>query len=176
MFNVYIGIGSNLGNKIENCLNALKAISEFTAIKMVSSFYETDPVGREDQPKFINAVARVKTTLSHHKLLDSLKTVERQMGRKNGRRWVPRIIDLDVLFYENLVMESEKLTIPHKELHKRKFVLKPLCEIEPDLEHPVLRQTVSKMLTNLKDNKKVKKINQLYTELYHSNPEGKLKT
>ncbi len=168
MFNVYIGIGSNLGNRIENCLNALKAISEFTTINTVSSFYETEPVGSEGQPRFINAVAKVKTTLSHHKLLDSLKTTERHMGRRSSRRWAPRIIDLDVLFYENLVMETKKLTIPHKELHKRKFVLKPLCEIEPDLEHPVLRQTVSRLLTNLKDNKEVKKIKRSYTELYRS--------
>lgn len=162
MFSAYIGIGSNLGNRIDNCLNALKAISEFSTIKTVSSFYETEPVGRENQPKFINAVAKVSTSLSHHKLLDSLKSIEREMGRKAGRKWSPRTIDLDVLFYENLVIESDDLTIPHKELHKRKFVLKPLCEIESDLEHPVLKQTVGNLLINLNDGKEVKSIGRLY--------------
>lgn len=162
MFSAYIGIGSNLGDRIDNCLNALKAILEFSTINTVSSFYETEPVGRENQPKFINAVAKVSTSLSHHELLDSLKSIEREMGRKAGSKWSPRTIDLDVLFYENLVIESEDLTIPHKELHKRKFVLKPLCEIESDLEHPVLKQTVGSLLTDLNDGKEVKSIGRLY--------------
>ncbi len=156
MFSVFIGIGSNLENRTENCLKALRSISEFSTIKTVSSFYETKPVGRENQPDFINAVAKVSTQLSSDDLLTSLKAVEKQMGRKDGKRWEPRIIDLDILFYENFVIESLELTIPHKELHRRRFVLEPLCEIAPYFEHPILKQTVSKLLKNLEDGKEVK--------------------
>ena len=163
MFNVFIGVGSNLGNRTENCLKALESVSDFTVIKAVSSFYETEPVGNEDQPKFINAVAKVSTLLSPLYLLNSLKTIENQMGRERTQRWGPRIIDLDILFYEDFVLESQELTVPHKHLHERKFVLEPLCEIEPWLEHPVLKQTVSKLLKNLDDTRKVNKVGNFYT-------------
>ena len=163
MFNVFISIGSNLGNRTENCLAALESMSNFTIIKNVSSFYETEPVGNEDQHKFINVVAKVSTLLSHFKLLNSLKTIEKKMGREGGEKWGPRIIDLDILFYENFVLESQELTIPHKYLHRRRFVLEPLCEIEPWFEHPVLKQTVSKLLKNLNDKREVKMIGKFYT-------------
>ncbi|MGI9534962.1 MAG: 2-amino-4-hydroxy-6-hydroxymethyldihydropteridine diphosphokinase [Thermodesulfobacteriota bacterium] len=162
MFNVFIGIGSNLGNRTENCIAALESISAFTIIKTVSSFYETEPVGNEDQPKFINAVAKVNTLLSPLTLLNSLKTIENQMGRERSERWGPRTIDLDILFYEDFVLESQELTIPHKHLHKRKFVLEPICEIEPWLEHPVSKQSVSRLLKNLEDERGVNKIGNFY--------------
>ena len=146
MFNAYIGIGSNLGNRTENCIAALEEISNFTIIKSVSSFYETEPLGVEDQPEFINAVAKVSTLLSPLNLLNSLKEVEKQLGRDRTERWGPRVIDLDLLIYEDFVLESQELTIPHKELHKRRFVLEPLSEIEPWLEHPVLKKTMSTIL------------------------------
>lgn len=163
MFNVFIGIGSNLGNRTENCLAALEAISNFTIIKTVSSFYETEPVGNEDQPMFINAVAKVNTLLSPLTLLNSLKSIENQMGRERTERWGPRTIDLDLLFYEDFVLESQELTLPHKHLHKRKFVLEPICEIEPWLEHPVLKQSVSTLLKNLEDGREVNKVGNFYT-------------
>ena len=163
MFNAFIGVGSNLGNRTENCLKALESISNFTEIKAVSSFYETEPVGNEDQPKFINAVAKVSTLLSPLFLLNSLKSIENQMGRERSERWGPRIIDLDILFYEDFVLKSQELTVPHKHLHKRKFVLEPLCEIEPWLEHPILKQTVSKLLKNIDDKREVKKVGNFYT-------------
>lgn len=163
MFNVFIGIGSNLGNRTENCLTALESISNFSIIEAASSFYETEPVGNEDQPKFINVVIKVKTLLSHLELLNSLKTTEKQMGRKRSEKWGPRIVDLDILFYENLVLQSQELTIPHKHLHRRGFVLEPLCEIEPWFEHPVLKQTVSTLLKNLNDKREVKMVGKFYT-------------
>ena len=163
MFNAFIGIGSNIGNRTENCLEAIELVSNFTVIKSVSSFYETEPVGNEDQPKFINAVAKVSTLLSPLNLLNSLKSIENQMGRERAERWGPRTIDLDILFYEDFILESQELTIPHKHLHRRRFVLEPLCEIEPRLEHPVLKQTVSKLLKNLDDTRKVTMVGNFYT-------------
>lgn len=163
MFNAYIGIGSNLGNRTENCIAALDAISNFIVIESVSSFYETDPKGVEDQPKFINAVAKVSTLLSPLNLLNSLKEVERQLGREKKERWGPRVIDLDLLLYEDFILDSQELTLPHKELHRRRFVLEPLCEIEPWLEHPVLKQTVSTILKNLEDEKAVTLVGNFYT-------------
>ena len=163
MFNAYIGIGSNLGNRTENCIAALDAISNFIVIESVSSFYETDPKGVEDQPKFINAVAKVSTLLSPLNLLNSLKEVERQLGREKKERWGPRVIDLDLLLYEDFILDSQELTLPHKELHRRRFVLEPLYEIEPWLEHPVLKQTVSTILKNLEDEKEVTLVGNFYT-------------
>ena len=163
MFNVFIGIGSNLGKRTENCLAALESLSNFTIIKSVSSFYETQPVGNEDQPEFINAVAKVSTLLSPLNLLISLKGIENQMGRERTERWGPRTIDLDILLYEDFVLESQELTIPHKHLHKRRFVLEPLCEIEPWVEHPVLKQTASMLLKALEDEREVKMVGNFYT-------------
>ena len=163
MFNAYIGIGSNLGNRTENCIAALEEISNFTIIKSVSSFYETEPLGVEDQPEFINAVAKVSTLLSPLNLLNSLKEVEKQLGRDRTERWGPRVIDLDLLIYEDFVLESQELTIPHKELHKRRFVLEPLSEIEPWLEHPVLKKTMSTILKELEDKRSVTLVGNFYT-------------
>ena len=162
MFNVFIGLGSNLGNRTENCLKAIELLSDFTIIKSVSSFYETDPVGNEDQPKFINAVAKVSTLLSPLNLLTSLKTIEKQLGREKNERWGPRTIDLDILIYEDFVLESQELTIPHKELLNRRFVLEPLCEIEPWLEHPVEKKTLSTILKGLEDDGSVVAVGRFY--------------
>lgn len=163
MFIVFIGLGSNVGNRTQNCLNALELISNFTVIKAVSSFYETHPVGKEDQPSFINAVAKVSTLLSPLNLLNSLKLVERQMGREKKEKWGPRLIDLDILFYEDFVLDYQELTLPHPELHTRRFVLEPLCEIEPWLEHPILGNTVEALLGKLKDDRRVVRVGQFYT-------------
>lgn len=167
MFNAFICIGSNLGKRTENCLAAIELISNFTVIKSVSSFYETEPVGIEDQPKFINAVAKVSTLLSPLNLLKSLKSVELQLGRERNERMGPRTIDLDILTYEDFVLESQELTIPHKELHIRRFALEPLCEIEPWLEHPVIKKTMSIILKELEDEREV----VLVGNFYENNPQ-----
>lgn len=162
MFNVFIGLGSNLGNRTENCLTAIERLSDFTIIKSVSSFYETQPVGNEDQPKFINGVAKVNTLLSPLNLLNSLKGLENQLGRERNQRWGPRTIDLDILIYEDFIIDSQELTIPHKELINRRFMLEPLCEIEPWLEHPVLKKTMSTILKELNDDREVVIVGNLY--------------
>ena len=148
---VHISIGSNLGNRQENCLKALDLLSaRGIIITKQSSLYETEPWGVENQPKFINMAAEVATELGPLKLLETLKSVEEEMGRKESFRWGPRVIDLDVLFYDDLVMDSPDLKIPHPLLHERAFVLRPLAEIAPDKIHPILKKTVRELLSEIK--------------------------
>ena len=108
-----------------------------------SLFYETEPVGFKDQGWFINGAIKIETTLSPHSLLAALKDIEKKLGRcRQPVRFGPRVIDLDIIFYDKLVLNTPELEIPHPRMHQRRFVLKPICDIEPDLHHPRLRQTV----------------------------------
>jgi len=148
---VYIGIGSNLGNREENCLKALRLISEKTGkVKKQSSMYETLPWGVKDQPKFINMAAEIETELGPSEFLIVLKKIEKETGRKETTRWGPRTIDLDILYYDDLVLETPELSIPHPFLHEREFALRPLAEIAPDKIHPVLLKTVRELLSLVK--------------------------
>lgn len=150
MLTVYIGIGSNLGDREENCLRAVKLLSEDgLIIRKQSSLYETEPWGLKDQPGFINMAIEAETGLEPLKLLELLKNIEKQMGRNESVRWGPRVIDLDILFYNALVMDTPEFRIPHPLMHERDFVLRPLAEIAPEKEHPVLKKTVREMLSGL---------------------------
>ncbi|MCL4476074.1 MAG: 2-amino-4-hydroxy-6-hydroxymethyldihydropteridine diphosphokinase [Nitrospirae bacterium] len=145
---VHIGIGSNLGNRGENCLKALDLLSaRGVIIRKRSSLHETEPWGVLDQPKFINMAAEGETALGPLKLLEVLKDIEAEAGRKESYRWGPRVIDLDILFYDDMVMDSPELKIPHPLMHEREFVLRPLAEIAPDKIHPVLKKTVKELLS-----------------------------
>jgi len=147
---VYIGIGSNLGNREKNCLDALKILEKKgIVVKKKSSLYETAPWGVTDQPRFMNMVVEVETELEPHKLLRTLKDIERQVGRGETFKWGPRIIDLDILLFNDLFLRNDILQIPHPLMHKREFVLKPLCEIASDKIHPLLKVRIRDLLEKL---------------------------
>lgn len=151
MEDVFLGIGSNLGDREENLAQARDSIESFAQIEAVSPVYETDAWGYEEQPAFLNQVIHIKISLSPQALLRRIKRIEKDLGRKKSFRWGPRLIDIDILFFADYIIESASLTIPHKELHKRAFVLVPLADIAPDFVHPVFNQTVSALRDTLAD-------------------------
>lgn len=142
---VFIGLGSNLGNRLEHLKSALEYIAGTgkVTLQAVSPIYETEPMGPEDQNRYLNAVMKAVTGLTPETLFDRLKHIEKKIGRKERKRWSSREIDLDILFYGDLIMETEMLTIPHPGITERDFVLKPLCDIAPDFIHPALKKKIS---------------------------------
>ncbi len=154
MTTVYLGLGSNLGDRrrnLEAALDALRAHPQIT-VSAVSSFLETDPVGGPPgQGKFLNAAAKIETDLSPEALLEELKRVERAIGRKPGSRWGPREIDLDILLCGDTILETGTLVIPHPRMRERRFVLEPLAEIAPTARDPATGRTVRELLASLKD-------------------------
>ena len=158
----YLSIGSNVDNRIKNCLTALEEISEFLNIKKVSSFYETEPYGVGDQDDFVNCAVMTETQQSPLHLLEYLQEIEKKMGRLTKRDKAPRVIDLDIIFYDDLILNSGELIIPHKQAHLRRFVLEPISEISPGFIHPVFKKTVSKLSKELKDSLRVEKIGKFY--------------
>ena len=149
----YIGIGSNVGDPLENCRQAIHLLANQEAVTLSrsSSFYETPPFGNIDQDNFVNAVARISTSLSPQNLLAVLLKLEVGMGRVRKEKWGPRIIDLDILFFDALVLKEEGLEIPHPGIAERQFVLEPLNEIAPGFIHPVLRKTAASLLADHPD-------------------------
>jgi 2-amino-4-hydroxy-6-hydroxymethyldihydropteridine diphosphokinase len=160
MARVFIGLGSNLGDKVLNCKKALNAISDFANIVSVSSVYKTEPVGNEDQPDFINCAAEIETVLPPLELLERLHSVEDKLERLRGEKWGPRTIDIDIIFYDDLIIDTDELTIPHLSAHTRRFVMEPICEIDPWLVHPGFRVHVYELLNDLEDTKRVVKIGE----------------
>ncbi|MCM8798482.1 MAG: 2-amino-4-hydroxy-6-hydroxymethyldihydropteridine diphosphokinase [Candidatus Omnitrophica bacterium] len=149
----YIGIGSNLGNRRENIKRVIEILKKDKKVKLLkkSKIYETDPIG-PPQRKFLNGVFKIKTEYSPFELLQKMKEIEALLGRKKTLRWGPRTIDLDILFYDKLILRTKDLTIPHPEIPKRIFVLKPLSEISPFLKHPLLKKTVRRLLKEYETN------------------------
>ncbi len=146
---VFIGIGSNLGDRIRNCKKALMLLEEGGVIIRRSSLYETEPWGRREQGLFINCVAQMETGLGPWELLEFLQGIESKMGRDDSGMWGPRIIDLDILLYDDRIIPDESLTIPHPHLHRREFALAPLSEIAPDIIHPALKRSIADILSGL---------------------------
>lgn len=144
---VYIGLGANLGERRKAIRRALDAIDDLpdTDVVAVSDLYETAARFVEDQPDFINACAHLRTALEPRDLLDRLLAIERDMGRVRGARRGPRVIDLDILLYGHRVIDEQGLTVPHPDMHNRRFVLEPLAELAPEAVHPVLGVKVAEI-------------------------------
>ena len=147
---VYISIGANLGDRKASCLSSIEILKKKgIVIRKISSLYETEPWGVENQPKFLNMAIEIETGLTPENLLVLLKNIEKEIGREQTHKWGPRTIDLDILLYNDLIMYGENLKIPHPYMHERDFVLRPLLEIAPDIKHPVLQVTVRELLQTL---------------------------
>ncbi len=148
MVDVYVGIGSNLGDRYGNCAEAVRKISEMRGVDAVaaSSFYETDPVGGPSQGPYVNGVLRVRTDTEPAEFLRGLKAIEREMGRPDvSERNSPRTIDLDILLYGDIAVHTDELVIPHPRMHQRYFVLKGLSEISPRIVHPGTGKTAEEL-------------------------------
>ena len=142
---VYLGLGSNLADRQQMLAQALSQLSQKVAVETVSSLYETQPQYNIDQPMFLNAVCRISTSLRPHQLLILVKGIENKLGRLPDSHNKPRPVDIDILLYDNLVIQSQTLTIPHPLMMERAFVIIPLAEIAPDLVHPVIGLPISQL-------------------------------
>ncbi len=163
----YIGIGSNEGNKITNIKSAIDLIEEIADcnIEKISSVYETLPFGDIEQDNFFNAVIKISTKLNPQELFIELKKIEQRLGRIIREKWGPREIDLDVLLFNDLIFSDEIITLPHKGIIYRDFVLVPLIEIEPELIHPVFNKKIVDFVLDLKTKNIVNKLSEpLFTE------------
>jgi 2-amino-4-hydroxy-6-hydroxymethyldihydropteridine diphosphokinase len=156
----YIGIGSNREDTVSNCLKSIELISalEHVKISRMSSLYRTEPVGVQNQAWFINGVLEIETKQKSSILLGMLQNIENAMGRMRKKRWGPRIIDLDILFYGQEIIREENLSIPHPELHTRRFVLVPMNEIAPYVIHPSFGISMKGLLDRLQDTSAVELI------------------
>lgn len=156
MAEVFLGLGSNVGDRGANLQSALVDLERWEVrILHASSIYETEPFGKKDQSDFYNMVVRVQTDRSPQDLLMALHAIERSLGRDYREKWGPRTIDIDILFYGETVLDDPELILPHPQLIGRKFVLIPLQEIAPGFVHPVLQKTVEQLLKECSDEGKV---------------------
>lgn len=147
MKKAYLSLGSNLGDRAENLAEALRLLRHpRVEVTRVSAVYETEPVDVEGQPWFLNQVVEIETSLFPMMLLKHIQAIEREMGRRRTVAKGPRLIDIDILLYAQFIVDTPRLTIPHKELHKRRFVLEPLCELIPEARHPATRKTFRELL------------------------------
>ena len=156
-YSVFIGLGSNVGDRFKFLVAAAQAIKNLPEVKYVwsSSVYETDPWGKPDQARFLNAVVEVETALAPRDLLQKVKEIEGRLGRTSSDRWGPREIDCDILLYDGLVHKDEVVQVPHADLEQRRFALVPLREIAPELVHPVSGMTIEELAASCSDRGKV---------------------
>ena len=149
-----------MGDKFANLKKAIEELEKMQGTKVLklSSLYKTEPVGGAEQDWFVNAAAEIETSLTPRELLNKLLYIEKNLGRVRDVKWGPRVIDLDILLYDDLVMDEEGLSIPHPYLHKRGFVLVPLAEIAPKVIHPKLKKSMSELMRGIHDNKNIEKI------------------
>lgn len=149
---VYISLGSNLGDRLENCRQGMAALDDSGAgrVESISRYYFTEPMEYKDQPWFVNAAAKIRTRLDAPAFLAVLKSLEAASGRKDtGVRFGPRSLDFDIIFFDDRVIDSPGLIVPHPRMQHREFVLRPLCDLAPDLVHPVLKKTIRELFDDL---------------------------
>lgn len=153
MKTVYLGLGTNLGERISYIENAIRSIKEIrnTEFEKASRVYETEPWGVTSENSYLNCAVKIRTGLKAEELLTEIKQLEKKLGRTENIRWSDREIDIDILFYGNEIIRNETVIIPHSFIEKRKFVLVPLKEIAPDFIHPELNKSVSDLLKDTKD-------------------------
>jgi 2-amino-4-hydroxy-6-hydroxymethyldihydropteridine diphosphokinase len=156
--NIFLGLGSNIDDRVKHLYTATSLIGSCADIKIVqsSSIYETEPWGIRNQNSFLNQVLKIQSSLSAPDLLAFVKDVEIKTGRMERVKWHEREIDIDVLFYDNVIISTEKYKVPHGEIQNRKFVLIPMCEIAADFLHPVLNKSMKQLLAETKDISEVK--------------------
>ena len=160
MVRVVISIGSNMDERTENCrkaIDAVAAIGDVTLLKE-SSFYETIPWGKTNQPDFMNCAVLVETEVAPLNLLEKFKEIEFNIGRNHGERWGPRLIDIDLILYGDVVMENEILTLPHRHAHERAFVMIPAAEIAPEMIHPLFQKSVAEIAGSLTGKGEVRRV------------------
>jgi 2-amino-4-hydroxy-6-hydroxymethyldihydropteridine diphosphokinase len=161
MRTAHLLIGGNLGNRKENLSKAVSLINEQCgALTRSSSIYETEAWGNTDQPSFLNQALEISTSLNARQLMRKVLQIEEEMGRVRKEKLGPRIIDIDILLFENEIHDLRFLKIPHPEMQNRRFVLVPLAEINSTLQHPVLKKTIAELLEECPDNLEVKKITE----------------
>ena len=161
MCGIYLLLGSNLGDKQTNIKKALRAIEISSKVKKISNLYETEPWGKTDQPPFLNLVIEICTSLQPTDLLRELLQIEKSLGRVRKEKWGERVIDIDILYYQQLRLATSQLVIPHPGIAHRKFTLIPLVELDPDLMNPITKKTNLEMLNNLEDESSVIKLSKL---------------
>lgn len=176
---VYIGFGSNLGDRLDFCDRAMTLLSLLpaTQVTAVSSLYETEPINDAGDPGsgwFLNGVVQLETEVNPQSLLEVCCEVERALGRNQKRRDGPRTLDLDILFYGTRIINDPGLVIPHPRLHLRRFVLTPMVELDPDWHHPVLQRTVKDILEQLSDHAQVRRLALAPNSWYGSRPTCKM--
>lgn len=155
---MYLSLGSNVGDRAGNLRAAIDALAADMQVTAISSLYETDPVGVLDQPSFYNLALAVQTDLAPEALLGRLKRIERAVGRRPTFRWGPRVIDIDIVLYGDVVLETPDLVIPHREMANRAFVLVPLTEVAPHVMHPVLRMEIGELRDRVAGSESVRRI------------------
>jgi 2-amino-4-hydroxy-6-hydroxymethyldihydropteridine diphosphokinase len=154
----YLSLGSNVGERQENLERAIAHLAAWGEVVAVSSFYETEPVERTDQPWFVNCVVALETELMPKQLLAKLLAIEKSMGRKRAPGKGPRLIDMDIVLFGNAVVDTPELAIPHPAMHERRFVLEPLAEIAPEARHPVFKRTVRELRNALPPGQAVRRV------------------